>query len=373
MPDNILVMNKLQAIAERADKYTSAQSLILAIYEFVEVFDANPMLDPLQKSIVAVGTTEKAPIIRLAKEAIKEMRGVCKQVKSYAEEHRLLSSQFTGLWDAIQEFEAYDKNQIESTSGPIIGRHYALKEALFFIASSGDHRKFVSNFASLNSRGEITCFTFAPSFEAYETSRQELERIQVTRPWYSWERLAHIYLTFKDSEKNAKRAMAKNLLWSSQALNKRYQAICAVMNGNCSSETLIEADFGVDEYKRHVQRIFDYVQEFLIVADVADDCHSKVQWTYDASSGKFYNNNNVSTFIKNRNPAGVLSTLTEDQKTKKNLWWYKELYEKVVGTPPEKEQELRMYEACKQINDRCGLPDFLLFDTSSVHINPKYL
>lgn len=106
----------------------------------------------------------------------------------------------------------------------------------------------------------------------------------------------------------------------------------------------------------------------------------KVQATYDPKKGLLSIGTKTVKLNKDSFRAKLIELLLKDEKNKKNEWSWDEVIEAIEDTKDAeltKESKNKFYPACdgltKHIASKIGINDLLIFNKSTVQLNPKYL
>lgn len=102
--------------------------------------------------------------------------------------------------------------------------------------------------------------------------------------------------------------------------------------------------------------------------------------SFDKKTGKLVIGNKSVTFRREAFRTHMLSLLLANNSSKEKLWNWDEIIEQIEDTKDfelSKESKDRFYPACdglqKTIAQKIGINDFLIFNNSTVQVNPKYL
>ncbi len=100
---------------------------------------------------------------------------------------------------------------------------------------------------------------------------------------------------------------------------------------------------------------------------------------YDDKTGILYIANKEIKLQKNSFKARVLAFLLKDEKSRKQLWSWDEILEKILGVTDDAlmENRKKFYPACEGLQAtialKTGINDLLFFNETTVQINPKYI
>ncbi len=107
---------------------------------------------------------------------------------------------------------------------------------------------------------------------------------------------------------------------------------------------------------------------------------NELQLTYDAKMGRLNILGKTIQLKKESFRAQLIELLLKDEKSSKKDWSWDEILEQIEGITEDeelKEKKDKIYNACdgltKFIAQKTGINDLLIFNKSSVRINPKYL
>lgn len=111
-----------------------------------------------------------------------------------------------------------------------------------------------------------------------------------------------------------------------------------------------------------------------------DQSKVKLRVTYNAQKGELDVEGKKVKLNKNSFRAKLLELLLKDDKSRKKEWSWDEVIETIEDTKDEeltKENKNKFYPACdglsKHIASKTGVNDLLIFNKSTVQLNPKYL
>jgi len=112
-----------------------------------------------------------------------------------------------------------------------------------------------------------------------------------------------------------------------------------------------------------------------------DTANVKLKATYNAPKGKLDIEGKKVKFKKDSFRAKLLELLLKDDESRKKEWSWDEVIDEIQGTEDSpslrKENKKKFYPACdglsKHIAQKIGVNDLLLYNKSTVQVNPKYL
>lgn len=370
------LIKKLDAIYQRAIKSPTAKLFFLSLIEYIELYEKNPILEPVWKEIVALGANDLKEIKDLEQKAYKEMRQVYKEVKEFADKNNI---NLPGVIESLKNFEACEKGTLTSSEGPVKARYGYLTYVLMTIveAKNPNYLKFCRKYGVISDEYRIQEWYFSPSYNQWEELNQKMSRIQLTKVWYSWDKLVHFYHVYQNYETIQKRNIESNKIWDIWGLSILFKEITDILNERTKPNSQFRY-FKHEDYLLHLERVHLFTKEILIGVNKKIEAKQKKQnWTYDPKTGVFYINGRVAQLKKNSLRAKILELITKNDKNKRKTWDWNELYETIEKTEVGKEYQNKVYYACKGINEyiasKTGINDFLIVTTKSICINPSYL
>lgn len=374
-----LLLDRLQAIYDRATSSSSSRTFFLSLFEYIEAFDTDPLLEPIHKTIVEIGNAEKKELAELEEKAYAEMRQVYKEVKDYCNQNNITTPH---IIDELNEFEAYENGTLTSSNGPVRSRHSYLTYALMTLAEdeNANHLEFCRKYGTINDKRRIAGWHFSPSFKLWEDARAKMDRIQLTKVWFGWEKLVLFYTLYRDYEKMQQGNIDNHKIFDVWNLSILMDEIKIALEEKRLEQGKTIYEFKHSDYLPYLQRLHMFAREALLTQDEeARELDEKKRWTYDPSSGVLFLNSKVAQFRKNSLRAKILETMTKSDKAKKKSWSWDELVEEIEGieSPDPKQYKQKIYDAVKKANDyiasKTGITDFLRVDMNTSQINPAYL
>ena len=104
LAQNELIIERLQDIYDRAIKSDTRRDFFIPLFEYITVYDEEPVLEKAIKSIVKNGRREIKKQGILADKALVEIRKVYKEVKKYIEKEKVTNQ---ATIDNLNQFTAY--------------------------------------------------------------------------------------------------------------------------------------------------------------------------------------------------------------------------------------------------------------------------
>lgn len=365
-----LLIEKLQVIYDRALATNIYKPFYIAVFEYVDNFDTNPLLEPVWKALVAEGEKEISKAVELEKQANDEMRKVYKQVKDYVEGNKITDTTVLG---ELNDFELIEKDLYHSSNGPTRSRHGALSYALMTLAedTTSDHLPFVRKFGSVTDERRIQNWHFSPSYIKWDEEEHRLDRIKVTKTWYSWDQLFFLYQIYRDYEKVRDEMFEQRKFFNLAGLSEFFQELNDTKDHREDTKRYLR-QFDVGTYKTHLQRLHSYTKEMLL-SEVTPKGKSALSWEY--KNGTLFINGKEAHFRQGFRRE-LIALLCKNPKTVKKLWEWDEVFEEIDGSEPDISKKNSFYEACKGLSEniasKTGITDFLVYDTNTVKVNPSY-
>lgn len=263
-PDQLLI-EKLQSLVERTRDMVVPRTFFLTLYEYLEIYDNEDKLATVTKTINQLKENDTKKETRLGELAKKEMRQAHQALLKIRADQKLEQNHL--FQEGIQQFEAYEREDgsIESSSGPINGRYSSIVYSLTTLRISDNPRlkELISAFCEKDYQGNVTTWTFSPSYLLLEEETKYIQRLLPTKIWYSWDKLVSFYGLYKDYEKIRDDKLEKKEILAVMNLNMLFRELNDVMNYNQDAKRYLR-EFNVEEYKVHLQRIFDYTKGIVL-------------------------------------------------------------------------------------------------------------
>lgn len=373
-----LVLEKLQAIYDRAINANSKKTFFITLFEYVDLFDNQPLLEPVWQSIVELGRSEVKPLQELENQSIQEMQVVYKQVRQYVTDKELTGEL---LLSELDDYEALESGRLTTSQGPIRGRHGYLSYALMLLVEheSKQHLDFCKKFGIIDERGRIQKWTFSPSFNTWEDKRKIMDRIQLTRVWYSWDKLVNFYRYYSEYEEMAEKSLKEHKVWELWGHAMMYREIAEVIEEKQVEEK--PRYFIYEDLQNHLQRVHFHVREVLIKTsnklDQKPEKEIQTHYSYDSDTGRFTLGSKTIRFQVDSMRGQILKIITDDNHSREEPWNYDELHELIQGTDDMlRKDKMKIYEGVQGIAERIAkefsISDFLNYDMNTVSISNKY-
>ena len=370
---NQLLLEKLQGIYNRAISNDAPRFFFLALFEFLEVYDQEPILQPVMKTINAKGDEDNKKLQELETKTLTEIEEVYQQVKKYVEEQKITARV---VLEHLDTYIAYKENRIESSSGSIEGRHGAVAYILMCLAqdASGKYKEFPKQYGQIQENGFIESWNFAPSYYLWKEEKAILDRLKLTKIWFSWDRLVYFYRIYKDFEKLKKEKADKNQWLSVIDLNLVFDELNSLLDYKQDTKRYLRT-FDVGNYKVHLQRVFTYTKEFLQREPVTKQIKTRnahIPYIFNEENTTLSINGKQLKFKKDTRKLLMLRVLMK----KPNGIYYTEIVHELEGAENAiKDPKNTYYEVCRGINTsllKIGISDFLEYDFNQTKINSLY-
>lgn len=381
-----LILERLEGIYQRAMKASVPQVFFRALIEYVGLFDSNKILTAVALTIIEEGQVQTASLNELENTTLQEMRDVYKQLKDFIARKNLTDAEITFELD---EFKATEEGSLRSSIHATRLRYQRLSDVLDMLVSKhfALSKNFVTKFADIaktktSEDHHITNVKFAQTYNKWNNTFTQYERVKCTKVWYSWDQMAHFYNIYNEYESLLGSCVDKNTFLDAIALAMKFKEIDRLVNSTTRSQPqdLVK----MEEYRQYMERVHFYAKECLSSLSVAIEQSSdvmikKVQWDYDIDSGRLTINDCHIPF-KPSLTRDVLAVVLRNNESRQKEWFYDELYELIERTEVEKFEKAeknKFYEVCRGIVERIastsGVVQFLTFNKSSVKVNPIYL
>lgn len=361
---NDLLIERLQDLYDRVINANNRRDFFIPLFEYITVYDEEPELEKAIKEIVNKGRQEIKNQTEYADKALVEMRKVYKEVKEYIEKEKVTNK---AAIDNLDQFTAYEEGQLTTSHGPIKGRYGYLSYVLMTLAEdeSNNHLPFVRKYGTVTDEHRIKEWHFSPSYEKWEQETNWLDRIKLTRVWYSWDRLVLFYQIYRDYEKMVKTKLENNQVWDAFNLNGLFGEVKEIIDGK---RTEGYSEFQESEFKTHLQRLHSFVKQYL--ASASD---TKTLNTFTLNDNVLAVNNKELRLKKDTRKLRLLELLV--QKTRGI--YFGEIVNDIEGADYDTSKDWKntYYEVCRGISNslaKLGITDFLIYDFNQAKINPAF-
>ncbi len=334
------------------------------------------------------GITDKTEeVILLEEKALNEMQINYVELRKHFEKNKPQDYTTTML---IERFPYANKDGIETSDGFAGGLYSGIRIALNSIAKNAnkDSLDFVNKFAEVDSKGNITKFTFSPSYDEYERERLRIEQTQGYDFEASWNYVVFPYVLLKDGEKTVKTYLEDGKGLSAFACNSIHNDLTNLINSK--NDTISNSKYmDVVETKLHWTRISEGIKKLAQQEKEALErerffdsrfYREKLTLRVQSIDLQFKDDGDRGEVMKDIFEARNGLPIASDDGLSTKKWFYDELHEDITKESATKETmadiNSRWYEACRGINKRIeketGIKDFLIVMKKSVQINPKY-
>lgn len=381
-----VVLERLEGIYQRATKASVPQVFFKALIEYVELFDSNKILTAVALTIIEEGKIQTASLNELENTTLREIRDVYQQFKHFIEEHNITDAEIAFELD---EFRAAEDGKLRSSIHPTRLKHQRLSDVVYILVRRhfSLSKAFVLKFTEVVEAKKpedhrITNIELSQTYNQWNNSYAQYERTKLTKVWYSWDQMAFFYNIYNDYEPLLHSFVSKSTFLDAISLAMRFKKINQLVNNSAIPKPQDLAE--MEEYRQYMERVHFYTKECLsnmpvVVEQVPTVMTKKVEWDYDIALGKLTINECQLPF-KPSVTRDVLAIVLHDNDSVRKEWFYDELNESIEGHEVEdfgKEEKDRFYGICKGIVQRIaaesGVVKFLIFNKSSVKVNPIYL
>lgn len=362
-----LLMERLQNLYDRAINFVNKRHFFLALFEYLEVFDEENLLKPVIKQIVTKGKKDNKKIATLENQALKELRETYVQVRSYVKKNKAIGR------DVIYELDQFARLEkgAKDSRGPLVGRYDRLSYALMLLVEYGEtkHLPFVCKYGKVTDKRKIQEWVFSPSYEKWEQEIAYLNRIKLTKVWYSWDKLAFFYNLYRNYEKMQKANFRKKDLFGLYNLNYFFCELKDILkNGKPDPEC---HEFKEEEYKGHLQRVHLFVKQALSCPEKS--IVESTDHTYKVKDNILIVDDKEIIFRVDKIRISLLKELAK----KRGYTYFSEIKKIIEGAEAGTGRNVRnsCYEACRGIEARLaksGIKSFIDYSFDKARINPNY-
>ncbi len=215
---NESTIDYLQSLYDRISKYETPKTFFLSLFEYLEEYENNPILNPIWKSIVKLGNKDNAPLKRLEKNVLADINRAYQEVKQYVEENALKN---TLALHAVESYEAYKNGTLITSQGPVEALGGYVTYALLALLEDNDHDHFpfVKKFGTFIDNKHVKEWNLSASYLDWQEQKNYIDRIKLAKVWYSWDQIAFFYNLYKDYEKMRKEYFNKKQFINLLGLN----------------------------------------------------------------------------------------------------------------------------------------------------------
>lgn len=379
-------LNSFKAIFDSANSVNIPKIFFPLLYQFIKLLLQNTDLQASLKKITKEGKKIFAIVQKAERDALNELKSHEKTIRKYVTNNNVTNPLVLQALDAFQD-------QLKNTTTLHI-LIISLEHALYDLVNDdiSDHSAFTQTFGKIkqiNDDKSIDRAEAFPKFDAWNERVAYLAQEKQTATWYSLNQLLVFYQQYNwEAYDNLIKELQRDGKDIVQ-LQKEHNALTQYAYFNIPTPLFPT----IEEYKNYMLQIYLYLQNESHVTTTAPEQPKITDWSYDISKRKFLHANLPATFRKFKLlekdkkkrrhyglPSEILTRITPEKNKRKKSWKCLQLFEDIIGTAPEQtnDQILQaMFDACEQINsqihEKCGLKNFLLYDTDSVRINPRYL
>ncbi len=337
MQQNQSNVNKLQSLCN--NQIDDPNLFGLLIYDFMAEYDKNVDLGHINTKILGEAKNNAQLLQDLTEAAEYEMELAYYEYRDY--QTKKYGKNYHPIFNDVFAFELYRDSNMAAISNPMIAKYRILRDFVWSLAEnhSKEAKCLLKKSAVLDEEGRVQECIFTPSFYLWNSEKNRLEDIQQTRIWYSWDKLARIYINYGQGKQELKKE-------------------------------------NIPDLRVHMNRILRYTIDFFERQLAVTQEKVKYTISYDPNNGKLKINDGSTNFKKNSDSRIVLKMLIPgDSFIKKRALKFETISEKIMNNDHAKEGP-DIYEICRSINKnvaKLGHPEFLLIKDDTVQINPKYL
>ncbi len=265
-------IEKLSLINTKAQEAKSNKMILLNSFDFVEVFDRNKSLEPINNLIISEYENDNKRLLESKKMTLESFSFDYDEIKKDC-----INCGIDLKKDFFEKsFFNIDPKGSTFVSGDVVDNKIdAIKKVLDFIVNLNFiHIPFVSKFACVvcyfSDKSSLHVTLKLPSkYNIYNKEKERLARIQNTKIWYLWDLIVWTYKIYKYGEELKRDALTDNFLLFNY-YSDRLKAIKSIIDER-TTETPFEKATGVsvEEFKYALQMIYLYIVEKL-------NCKSKL-------------------------------------------------------------------------------------------------
>lgn len=187
-------LDKLSLCYEQAQAANTPDIFFLMLYKVMEEYDANPLLEQIDKLIIEEQKNELATFINLDEQLKKEMKEAYEKIKNFIFTNKIIDPCIIA---ELNHFESLMQFPIESGLATTLDMLLSLRCMLIFLTRNTFdefYLNFLHQFAVIE-KGEISNFTCVPTLDNWEKEERKIKDTKKTRIWYVWFKLIEFYKT----------------------------------------------------------------------------------------------------------------------------------------------------------------------------------
>ncbi len=271
---NVEVLRKrLVRIYDLAMAADSEQHFFLWLYDYVRVFDQEENLGGMFKAIQEQKLAEYKEVNELWQKAVDEIQKIYKQVASHVK--------YSGITDKVvtknlAEFRDVVEGRMTSSRGYVEDLYDKLSYALMTMVEDGNEAelKFVQRYGEVSNERRITSWTFSPSYTKYDQIMTGLKIIEITRLWFSWDKIVTAFWAIDDVKWKIHDDFAKKnkffelMGWSSMQAEMR-----KIIKGEQFGPSEQAHEFKSVDYRYYIAKVHQFTLEYL---ELEPDTHSSI-------------------------------------------------------------------------------------------------
>lgn len=320
---------------------------------------------------------------QLAHAANTEMESVFKAIVEFIKEN---NAELKEIKFPLAEFYAHEENRILTSAAVTETKFFVLGRTFHLLLESAcrDADKFVAQFATITNTKQIEDMQFEPAYKKWKAENSRIERLQPFEIWFAWDKLTGFCSLYRDYETASAEYIKSEKLLMVLATHSAFKKIQRLMGDNGINSSSSAQDMNeMEEHRTCLERVHLYTKHYLssmkvVVVEAFPVTEKKIKWVYEKELGELIVDGSRLTFRPSKTKDLLNIILTDDNSIQQE-WFYDELDELIEGVKVEKfgkEEKDRFYEICKGVVQRIaaksGVVQFLIFNKSSVKVNPIY-
>jgi hypothetical protein len=257
-----LLVEKLENIYSMANNAKIEKDFYIAIYEYLDLFYTNQQLNKAQESLIDEENIDCKKYKELYADSLREIDLAFIKVKLYLQKNNINNEDIA---NKLKDYKNYIDGRKRSSNNILTELYDITTSILYFLICDNtyDHESFVSQFATITSDGteRRIRWTYSPGFFKWQDESNLLDRLKLTKSWYSWQRLDLFYKVYRDYEAMKDsfiKGAGKGL--DAMGLALYFGELKAILKKNNGSRIF----FLFADDKIHLQRLHQYVREKMI-------------------------------------------------------------------------------------------------------------
>jgi len=365
--DYLEKLDKLYSLVKQTKKDSD---FFYSLFNYIDYIDKTPFLVDIVTSVVfEKSKKDKEKLEILKKQVDADAKKTVTNIKTFLKRNKI---NHPDVMKRLEHAKGIFDGSITTSSGYTSSVFDAVNVLAARMYDHKDCKKFIKKYAVFDENNFISEWKWTEVRVAYNEEEQKIKRISPTRLWHHWDKLAFFHEIFENFEKHINEVYEQKKYMTILGMHEMHREIETVLkDGNVEKHYFFPPDklrYSLEHFNLHFTSL---VTEKLGVKDVSDKA------SYNKDNGKLTLKGQSVTFRKNTLRKSLLSLLFSNS-SKEYSWDV--VIAKIEGVEEldlRQKDKSKFYTACIGLNSRIanylGVKDFLINNTQTVKINPKYI